>query len=978
MDYIISSGEIGSGIILNNYDSMTVFDGGTAFITSINSGGDLSVLSGGIANETTINNGGDLFVSFGGSADNTTVKLNGNMIVFSGGLTDNTRITNQGRITVNSGGTALNVFVDSGSNYYSLIFSIAPNTYITGKVAGSAFEIKNGMVSNFTAGNGSLFISSGGTADQTTVNVNGGIHVSSSGTINHTTINTNGWTYVSSGGTANSTVIKSDGRLYVLYNGMVNNTIVDSWGSLYISRGGMANDTTVNIGQMFISSGGYASNVLLLGQDDRGEGDVFVSGGGIVEDVTIGDYGDYYVSSGGTAIKTTVNSTGNMEIYSGGTATEIIENGGCVKLDAGAQATFLANTFSGLVLSGWSSFNSGYVRDSASVHSGTTAFNTEVFSAGDLTVFSGGTANDTIVNSGGTLTISSGGTATVVFNPWKGSVVSKKGADVTYLERDANIYYGGGLSGIISKTDTIESFNIETGKTAILYSGGYAIKTTVRNNGLFRVSSGGSADNTTVSSGGSMCVSNGGVANDTKISGGNLQIISNGIAYDTTAYGNGSLTVLSGGIADSVKTYAGGSVKISRGGILTGKMSFLAGAIFSVENGAVINFDLTRMSADEKAILNDWSLIQGTPDYVIKVKGNQETGIYKLADAADDFAGTITVKNTGGESLGTLTVGETITVEDMDYSLNLIDGTLSMRIDSSSVPTDLTFFPGDFIGNRKSILAVADEPHVTIYRNKGIVWSELTLDDECEIAGVGDFNGDGADDFLTVHSSGLVIGELSDGYGEFDSQVLNYLNEGWDILGVGDFNGNGSDDVLIANPTGASETVGLLGFWESGTTWTLINGYSAEWECVATGDYNGDGKCDMLWRNQFEGEGGLTYNAYCTWIVDDPVDWRMVSVANPDEWNFLCSGDFDGDKMNDIAMINDVGVVGIWGVNDGWLSSWSILSAVTNEWQLAGVADFNGDGTDDIAWCNTDTGLVGCWQIKNKELAGWQTIANIG
>jgi hypothetical protein len=149
---------------------------------------------------------------------------------------------------------------------------------------------------------------------------------------------------------------------------------------------------------------------------------------------------------------------------------------------------------------------------------------------------------------------------------------------------------------------------------------------------------------------------------------------------------------------------------------------------------------------------------------------------------------------------------------------------------------------------------------------------------------------------------------------------------------------------------------------------------------VATGDFNNDGKCDMLWRNSFTGEGGLSYNAYCTWIVDPPAgqsDWRMVSVANPAEWNYLCTGDFDGDGANDIAMINDVGVVGIWGVEDGYLSSWSILSAVTSEWQLAGVADFNGDGTDDIAWCSNDTGLTGYWQINNKELASWQVLATL-
>ncbi len=296
-----------------------------------------------------------------------------------------------------------------------------------------------------------------------------------------------------------------------------------------------------------------------------------------------------------------------------------------------------------------------------------------------------------------------------------------------------------------------------------------------------------------------------------------------------------------------------------------------------------------------------------------------------------------------------------------------------------SVP-DKTFFIGRFAGGIQSMLAKQDEGAgvVTVYR-EGANWGAgLTLDPGWDVVGVGDFNGDKLDDFLRVNTEGYVVGEMSNDNGTFSPQVLNLKNAGWDILGTGNFDGVGADDVLIANPTAASETVGLLGYWESGVTWTLINGYSPEWECVSTGDFNGDGKCDMLWKNEFIGEGGLTYNAYCTWIVEDPVDWRMVSVANPAEWNFLCSGDFDGNGSHDIAMINDVGVVGIWGVNDGYLNSWSILSAVdTSAWTLAGVGDFNADGTDDIAWASDSLGLAGYWQINDKQLTTWQNIATI-
>ena len=245
------------------------------------------------------------------------------------------------------------------------------------------------------------------------------------------------------------------------------------------------------------------------------------------------------------------------------------------------------------------------------------------------------------------------------------------------------------------------------------------------------------------------------------------------------------------------------------------------------------------------------------------------------------------------------------------------------------------------------------------------------------VIGTGDFNTDGKADLLIQGMDGMIFAQFTADITDYSPSVLNVVASGWDIPGIGNFDGKEGDDILLSNPTAASDTVGLLGYWANGTDWVLIDGYSPEWEIMATVDFNADDKTDILWRNTFIGDDGKDYNAYCAWILDDESSWRMISVADPTEWNFLCAGDFNGDDMADIAMINNSGVIGIWEVADGYLKNWSILSAVTPEWTLGGVGDFNGDNTSDIAWVNTDTQLAGYWQIKNKQLETWVTIGTV-
>ena len=485
--------------------------------------------------------------------------------------------------------------------------------------------------------------------------------------------------------------------------------------------------------------------------------------------------------------------------------------------------------------------------------------------------------------------------------------------------------------------------------------------------------------------GGKATVSSGGwIFSLIAASGGSAVCCTNGRMDGTVS--KGGVAVFSGGSTGSMTIASGGKLSVAKNLQMTG------GGKINYTAGGILDFDISGISAESDTPLIGTFNYDGYDTFILNpedavhtltVSGTQADLTYILASNTQSFNGTITVKNTSGESLGTLSLGGATKIGDKYYTLSK-DSVANLSVSVSAAapgPEPVTippFLTGDFNGDKSDMLARQKDGTVTIFMN-GEPWGlGVTLDEGWNAVATGDFNADGLDDILRVNTEGYVVGEMSNGNGTFTPQVLNLKNAGWSILGTGDFNHNGSDDVLIANPTGASETVGLLGYWESGVTWTLINGYSAEWEMVSTGDFNGDGKCDMLWRNSFVGDGGLTYNAFCTWIVDNPVDWRMVSVANPAEWNFLCAGDFNGDKMNDIAMINGEGVVGIWGVNDGYLNSWSILSAVDmSAWELAGVGDFNGDGSDDIAWRQTSTGLTGYWQINNKELTGWQNIATI-
>ncbi|MBP5585105.1 MAG: AIDA repeat-containing protein [Lentisphaeria bacterium] len=994
-------------------DGRMVVKSGTAHRTTLNSGGSMDVSSLGVANRTTVNNGGWLSVGLGGVASSATVSSGGTMSLQSGAVGNDIRVYESGklslaecslnRVTVNSGGSAIlyykkvdasKVFIDGGE------IQVLDSGMMSQSVASDYLTVMN---------SGSLVISAGGTVDGAIVRDHG-----------HVTVKLNAVF-------ANATVINAD--VTAEYSAKVSGLTLSSGGVLYgssseqgllgakiqdvtVSSGGILNVSGAKFQDVTVSSGGSVTGVL------RNASGLVFAGGTLdlniakasVQSASLVDSASYAAIKSGTYDVTL--TVANKQLN--GTYILIRD---ATDFNTTVTVKFGANTLGTLTVGGGPTDVGNITCDLKLNDFGTLvvvvtngAIPDPIYSGATLTeerkdITSGMSAIDVTVSSGGILAICSGGEASNTTVYYRGEFMVESKGDLI----GATVRYGGKAT---LYEDASAHDVVVAGGTLVVESGAF----------IFQTSKGKTVtSNIIVSDGGKLNV-NGGWVEGALVSGGQAVIESDGsmyyasVANGTVQVKDGAyagMTILNGGVVSvesggtaACTVSSGGiirledgcelnnSLRVYEGGVVTGVMHDL----YEVRMyGGTLDFDISEAAPSGEYIVDMDTIFNADQGMfcTLTVDGSQAYGTYNLMeyawgyDSIITYSDPLTVKNTAGSELGTLAVGETAEIDGATYTLNLSDDyhltvTISEGAPTPPPPTptptpgDKSFFTGDFNGDLFDTLAVQSGSTVTIYQN-GEAWGlGLTLDTGWSVVGTGDFNGDNIDDFLRVNTEGYVVGEMSNGNGTFTPQVLNLKNAGWDILGTGDFNGNGTDDVLIANPTGASETVGLLGYWESGVSWTLINGYSPEWTMVSTGDFNGDGKCDMLWKNSFVGDGGLTYNAYCTWIVEDPVDWRMVSVANPDEWNFLCSGDFDGNGSHDIAMINDVGVVGIWGVTDGYLSSWSILSAVTNEWTLAGVADFNADGTDDIAWNNTDTGLTGYWQINDKQLTTWANIATIG
>jgi hypothetical protein len=279
-------------------------------------------------------------------------------------------------------------------------------------------------------------------------------------------------------------------------------------------------------------------------------------------------------------------------------------------------------------------------------------------------------------------------------------------------------------------------------------------------------------------------------------------------------------------------------------------------------------------------------------------------------------------------------------------SMWLVNGGLVSAFTTLALPPTRTVLgAGDFDGDGDQDLLTtfaegSAQRTVVSFLQDGVVVGEgpvLTVTPGARLAAIADFDGDGKADVLWRTSTGGL--DLWQREGTAIAAHVSRNNQGgamgpeWQVAGTGDFNGDGYADLVWRDTTGQMVVWFMVGSVYTGELPLGI--FPASTVLAGIGDFDADGFADLLWRD-------TTTGALAVWFKASPAGAAHPSFRNlgtpPDlALSLKAVSDFDGDGRADLLWQDAQGHGTVWFLDRGLFLRDAALPAFPGGSPLLGV-----------------------------------------